>query len=167
MSIKKITDAEALKTGVRSLPDHPSGNSMYGQGSYSAEQLKTAFDALPNLIRERYNELADSINNSTNPNTGILKQIKTGISDGHTLYDLVNDIVDGQFATYMNAGGNSLTGTLSYISGMVTNAVIGITYNGSGGLSVYTTYGSFDVSLDEFKKTIKAEILAEINGGQS
>lgn len=168
MSIKKISDTEALKAGVRSLPNHPSGNSMYGQGTYSAENLKEAFDALPNLIRERYNELADSINDSTNAKTGILKQIKTGISDGHTLYDLMNDIFNGQLAEYMNAGGNGLTSTLYYLQGQISNAVCGITYDGNiNNLIVYTNSGEFYVDLNNLKDKIKQEILAEISGGES
>lgn len=57
-TLAQMTEAEARSAGVSSLADKPNSASRYGDGGLTAAQLKARFDALPNLVREKFNKIA-------------------------------------------------------------------------------------------------------------
>ncbi len=57
MSLREITEYEMRVAGVASLPTRPTSPREFGGRGYTAAQLKEAFDRLPRLVAERYNEL--------------------------------------------------------------------------------------------------------------
>lgn len=56
--LSQISASEAGRVGVTSLATRPNDASRYGQGGLSAKELQAWFDKLPNLVRERFNEIA-------------------------------------------------------------------------------------------------------------
>lgn len=99
MKTKKITQAEASAFGVSSLPTRPNALPLHGGRGYTAEEMKAAFDRLPLLILERLNSLLDDI--SAVGEDSVLGAIKTGFDGDHSLYDLMCDIKNGNFASYL------------------------------------------------------------------
>ena len=75
--------------------------------------MKAAFDALPLFIIERLNALLDDL--SAEGAGAVSSEIKTGLSEGHTLYEMFSDIGNGGFASYLDVGGRSLLTELSDI----------------------------------------------------
>ena len=107
--IKKET-IEAL--GVSSLPTSPTSSGP--MGGYSAEEMKLAFDRLAIHVIEQYNLLIDAIHSDTS--SSILGEIPTGIWDGQTLRDLMNDLTGGEFAVYMKVGNRSVLEEIQSLS---------------------------------------------------
>lgn len=105
MKAKKITAAEINNCKVASLPTHPTATQTYGGVGYSANDLKDAFDKLPLLLAERYNDLFDDI--FADRDSSISSGIQTGLYSGHTLKDMFYEIINGDFAAYLNVGNNT------------------------------------------------------------
>ena len=61
MILQEITERELSVNGVVSLPTRPGASREFGGRSYTPTQLKEAFDRLPRLIAERYNQLLHAI----------------------------------------------------------------------------------------------------------
>ncbi len=112
MKTTKILDGEISELKVASLPTRPNAAPKYGGYSYSAEDMKAAFDRLPLFIVEKFNSLLEDIEAESD---GIAEALKTGISDGHTLAELFADIENGSFGTYLTLLGKSLTEHLQSI----------------------------------------------------
>ena len=61
MSLQEITQRELTANGVVSMPTRPNASREFGGRSYTPAQLKEAFDRLPRLVAERYNELVRQV----------------------------------------------------------------------------------------------------------
>lgn len=58
-TLEQMSTTEAKLVGITSLADRPNDASRYGGGGLSAAMLKERFDALPNLVREKFNKIAE------------------------------------------------------------------------------------------------------------
>ncbi len=101
MRASKITEGNISDLKVASLPTRPTAPTSFGGKGFTATEMKEAFDKLPLYIIECFNDLIDSITDP--PNTSVASEIKTGISDGHTLSSMFSDIAGGNFITYLSA----------------------------------------------------------------
>lgn len=61
MKTTRLTEAEMTPLRISSLPTRPTAHSSFGGKGYSSQEMKEAFDLLPNLIAERLNQLIDDI----------------------------------------------------------------------------------------------------------
>ncbi len=98
MNTTKILDSEIQSLKIASLPTYPNAEAKYGGVGYSGAEMKAAFDRLPLFIISRLNSLLDDISAQSG---GVSSEIKTGISDRHTLENLFSDIKSGAFASYL------------------------------------------------------------------
>ena len=110
MKSTKILEDEIRNMKISSLPTYPSAPRSYGGVGYSAADMKAAFDRLPLYIIERYNALIDDI--ASTGEDSLAGAIPTGISEGHTLAMLLEDIKSGALASYLDTGGASLASRL-------------------------------------------------------
>lgn len=113
MTTKIITDAEARELKISSLPSRPTAPAAFGGRGYTATEMKAAFDKLPELIISRLNALITDIGRTGDDS--LAGAIPTGISDGHTLSRLIEDIQSGDFAGYLRVGDASLDSVISAI----------------------------------------------------
>ena len=113
MRSKKITDGDIADKRVAALPTRPTAPTAFGGKGYSPSELKEAFDKLGLHIIERYNELIDDIYGEGGDS--ICDAMATGISDGHTLADMLHDITDGRFVGYLSVNGGTLAEYLADI----------------------------------------------------
>ncbi len=111
MTAKKISGEEIADIKVASMPTRPSEECPYSYDGYGPEEIKAAFDRLPLYIIERYNRLIDDI--EAVGEESLAAVMKTGIRDGHTLNDLYTDITNGNMASYLTVGGESLSSVIS------------------------------------------------------
>ena len=113
MNTKKITKEDINGITVSDLPSRPTSDYVYGGEGYSSSQLKEAFDRLPLYIIESFNSLLDDI--SREGEESFAGAIPTGLEEGHTLYDLFEEIRNGSFASRILVGGEPLPLVLSRI----------------------------------------------------
>ena len=106
MNAKKIKEGEIADLKIASLPTRPCAPSSFGGRGYTSVEMKAAFDRLPLFIVERYNSLLEDI--SSDGERSIAGEIRTGISEGHTLRELCSDLKDGSAASYITVLGESL-----------------------------------------------------------
>lgn len=124
MKTQKITDEEIAEINVSSLPTRPTAPASFGGRGYTAAEMKAAFDRLPAFIIERFNSLLSDIESVGEDS--IASAIKTGLSDGHSLYDMFSDLRNGNFANYLSVGDGSLASELSQIKGRLSSLEGGI-----------------------------------------
>lgn len=129
MSIEKINDAEFNEHTIASLPTRPNSSSVYGRSAMTAKQLKEAFDALPTLIKEKYNALVDSIKALPDKDGSLASDILTGISTGHTLGNLFSDITSGELAKYLRVDDQTLFLAISELYGILATCVNNVSFN--------------------------------------
>lgn len=102
--IEKITADEIYANSVERLADHPNAASRYGTGGLSAANSKEAFTKLAKLAIAKNNEIVDALNADASEDS-IIKMINTQVSDGldgyKTLYDVITDVLGGDFAGYL------------------------------------------------------------------
>ena len=106
MNATRITSEEIAALSVASLPTRPTSPAAFGGGGYTSAEMKSAFDRLPILIAERYNSLledAEALGEGS-----LAASIPTGIAEGHTLSDLFSDLENGNLATHLKVGDESL-----------------------------------------------------------
>ena len=106
MNATRITEEEISALSVASLPTHPTSPTAFGGGGYTAAEMKSAFDRLPLLLAERYNSLledAEALGEGS-----LAASIPTGIAEEHTLADLFSDVKNGNLASYLTVGEESL-----------------------------------------------------------
>ena len=106
MNATRITDEEITALSVASLPTRPTSPAAFGGGGYTAKEMKAAFDRLPLLLAKRYNSLledAEALGEGS-----LAASIPTGIAEGHTLSDLIADVENGNLATHLTVGDESL-----------------------------------------------------------
>ena len=104
--LEKILSEDIAPLRVSSLPTRPTAPTSFGGRGYTATEMKEAFDRLPLYIVERFNELIELI--IGDGEESITECIPTGIREGHTLHDLIEDIKDGSFSSYLDIYGKSL-----------------------------------------------------------
>ena len=104
MKATKITSAEIAPIKVAALPSRPTAPTAFGGRGYSASDMKAAFDRLPLFIADRLNLLIDDIRDGE-----VLEGIPSGISEGHTVKELVGDVTSGRMAAYLTVLGEPLT----------------------------------------------------------
>ncbi len=103
MKSKKILNTETEPLTVASLPARPNQSVAFGGKSYSSAELRAAFDRLPLLLVERYNDLISDIESGD-----ICDAIPTGLLYKHTLKELMSDVKNGKLATYLTVNDTSL-----------------------------------------------------------
>ena len=106
MNATRITEEEISTLSVASLPTHPPPPAAFGGRGYTAAEMKSAFDRLPMLIAKRYNSLledAEALGEGS-----LAASIPTGIAEGHTLSNLFSDLENGNLASYIKVGDESL-----------------------------------------------------------
>lgn len=113
MTTKKITSEEIRNMRVSSLPARPASPAPFGGGGYSAREVKAAFDRLPLYVIEKFNSLIDDL--TALGEGSLIASMPTGISDGHTIADLIEDVKSGNFATYLNVDGRTLSAEIAAI----------------------------------------------------
>jgi hypothetical protein len=101
MKTTKITEKELVTNSVANLPTRPNAPYAFGGTGLTAAELKAAFDALPILIARRFNLLLEDI--CAEHGASITGSVKTGIEEDHTLQDMLDDIKDGSFVSYLAA----------------------------------------------------------------
>ena len=106
-------DIDSLK--ISSLPTRPTAPSSFGGRGYTASEMKAAFDRLPLFLVDKFNQLLDAITGEGGEL--ITESIPTGISEGHTLYELLLDVRNGNFASYLDVYGKTLAERLERIIG--------------------------------------------------
>lgn len=124
MKTKKIEQREIDERSVASLPTRPTAPVGYGGRGFTASELKAAFDALPLLVAERLNSLIDDL--SAEKESSPLGLLLTGIFQGHTLADLIDDVTNGNLSAYLSLGEESLSSAIEsirYSLGEVDNKV--------------------------------------------
>ena len=108
MKATRINSSEAEPLLIASLPTRPTAPSAFGGKGYTATEMKSAFDKLPLLIIERFNDLIDDILSGE-----IAEQMPTGIKADHTLSSLLSDITNGNLSSYFMISGASLGSILA------------------------------------------------------
>ena len=104
MNTQKITQNEIAELLIASLPTRPNAPTSLGGRGYTATDMKAAFDRLPLYIIDRLNMLIDDISEVG----GVADEIKTDISEGHTLSELFSDIKSGKVLEYIGYGDTTL-----------------------------------------------------------
>lgn len=107
MKTTKLLDSEISPLKIESLPTRPTVPEAYGGAGYTASDMKRAFDRLPLFIAERLNSLLDDI--LAEPEASVLADMKSGIYEGHTLYQLLCDIKSGAVSDYLTVGEGTLS----------------------------------------------------------
>lgn len=113
MTTKRITEEEISELSVSSLPTRPTAPKAFGGRGYTAAQMKGAFDRLPLLIIERFNELLEDI--SAFGGGSLADAIPSGFGEGHTLYNLLNELKSGIAAEYIKVHSVTLSEMISSI----------------------------------------------------
>ncbi len=108
-----LTSFDYEEHKVSALPTNPTADKNHGGYGFSSMQMKAAFDALPIFIIERLNDLIRDI--CAEPENSIAGEMKTGIANGHTLYDLFMDLQDGTAAGYLKVGRSTLADEITSI----------------------------------------------------
>ena len=106
MKATKINEGEISDMRISSLPSRPCAPSSFGGRGYTSVEMKAAFDRLPLFIIDRLNSLIEDI--SAEGEQSVAEEIRTGISEGHTLRMLCSDLVDGSASSYISVLGTSL-----------------------------------------------------------
>lgn len=105
----KISSEEFGKVSYKRLANSPGANSRYGESTLKGEELKARMDEPFELFMAKFNQLVSLIV-GTPEGDSLTKNIPTGISETHTLYDLICDVVSegGEFASYLSVGDKTL-----------------------------------------------------------
>ena len=113
MALDKITADKIYEHSMERVANRPTAPSRFGTGGLSPAQLKARYDQLPLAAIDKINELIDKIKAGADGDT-ILKYMLTPIPGDdddtpRTLYELLQDITNGNVATYLTL--RSLTKT--------------------------------------------------------
>lgn len=96
MNTKRISESEIATLKISSLPTRPTLPSQYGGRGYTALEMKSAFDALPLFLVERFNSLFDDV--SADADESIATEVNTGLEALPKLSDIFKGIADGTLA---------------------------------------------------------------------
>ena len=114
MNIQPISDSEISALKVSSLPTRPTAPAAFGGRGYTASEMKAAFDMLPLFIIERLNALIAYLKSEPD-DYSVARDILTGLSEGHTLYDLFGEIREGSLGDRLSVLGEALPSALTDI----------------------------------------------------
>jgi len=103
MKSKKILYSELSPLLISSLPARPNQSASYGGAAYSSSELRAAFDKLPLLLAERYNDLLSDIESGE-----LCENLATGLSEGSTLKSFFEDLSSGVWAGYSKIDGTPI-----------------------------------------------------------
>lgn len=117
--VQKILNEDIQSLKISSLPTRPTAPTSFGGKGYTSAEMKAAFDKLPLYIVERFNELIELIVGEGEES--ITESIPTGIKEGHTLRNLLDDIKSGEFSSYLNVYGNTLVERLERLISDIGN----------------------------------------------
>ena len=104
MNTQIITEGEITPRAVSSLPTRPTAPLAFGGKGYSASEMKSAFDALPRLIIERFNSLILDIKQGL-----VLDDIPTQNNSLTTLRALIMGIENGELASIIKVFDTTLS----------------------------------------------------------
>ena len=107
MKTTKITSTEAEPLLIASLPTRPTAPSAFGGRGYTATEMKAAFDKLPLLIIERFNDLIDDIEGGA-----AFASVPTGIGGAPTIADLLGAFTAGTLTSVISYRDTTLTAYL-------------------------------------------------------
>ena len=107
MKTTKITTTETEPLLIASLPTRPTAPSAFGGKGYTATEMKAAFDRLPLLIIERFNELIGDIENGE-----AFASVPTGIDGAPTIAELLRAFTAGTLASIITYRDTTLTAYL-------------------------------------------------------
>ncbi len=107
MKATKLLESELSSLKIEALPTRPTVPEAYGGAGFTASDMKRAFDRLPLFIAERLNALIDDI--LAEPESSVLASQRSGLAEGHTLYQMLLDIKSGAFSEYLMLGDASLS----------------------------------------------------------
>jgi len=113
MQSKKIDQSEIEERKIASLPTRPTASKAFGGKGFSAREMKEAFDKLPLLLCERLNLIVDDL--TRDDDDSYLASIKTGVSETHSLRELINDVTNGNLASYLIIDGLPLSDRIGAI----------------------------------------------------
>lgn len=103
--IKPISKEEVAKAQIEgNLPDKPSQATLYGGKVLTPQEIKAWYDKLPKLIVDYYNNLIKAIpgiEDGKISDNSLAAQILTGIREGHSMKNLLEDITSGALADYL------------------------------------------------------------------
>ena len=110
MEIKKISAEQIYKNSMERIANRPTEASRFGRGGMDPAQLKAEYDKLAKLAIEKINEVINAIHSDASEESItniILTPIQTGDQDGEykTLYEVMVDILGGEFASYLKLNG--------------------------------------------------------------
>ena len=110
MKLDKITREQIYAASMERLANYPTAASRYGTGGLSDAELKAWYDKLPMLAVDKANEIIDAINGTDGEASAILDALTTPIlaAGGKTyltLLEVLQDITDGDLATYLGLKG--------------------------------------------------------------
>ena len=107
MKTTKITTTETEPLLIASLPTRPTAPSAFGGKGYTATEMKAAFDRLPLLIIERFNELIGDIESGE-----AFASVPTGIDGAPTIAELLRAFTAGTLASIITYRDTTLTAYL-------------------------------------------------------
>jgi hypothetical protein len=121
----KISNEEFDRVKYSRLPTNPSARTKYGDSEYRGESLKKRMDEPFELFKAKFNALVSLIGGNEQGDN-LLKHIPTGITDTHTLSDLIADIVSesAEFAGYLSVGERTLLEEIERRSGTSKGAEV-------------------------------------------
>ena len=105
MTTKKITESEMAPLLIASLPTRPTAPTAFGGKGLTSVEMKEAFDKLPKLAIERFNDLIDDI--TTGRIAYAIPMI--GSEKLETLADLLVGIENGDLANAVKVLGKPLS----------------------------------------------------------
>ena len=127
MKTTKITSTEAEPLLIASLPTRPTAPSAFGGRGYTATEMKAAFDRLPLLIIERFNELIGDIEDGA-----AFASAPTGIDGAPTVAELLRAFTAGTLASVITYRDTTLTAFLEALRADVDSLISRIEAGGEG-----------------------------------
>lgn len=115
MNKYKISEEEFHKVSLTRLANNPSSQSRYSGARLSAEELKMRMDEPLKLFKGKLNAVVSLIFGEGDDSA--LDHMPTGIKEGHTLAQMIKDVVStsAEFAGYLSVGEKTLLKKLEEI----------------------------------------------------
>ncbi|MBO5723702.1 MAG: hypothetical protein J6S58_02630, partial [Lentisphaeria bacterium] len=121
-------------------------------------EMKSAFDRLPLFIISKLNDLIDHISDPD----GMIDNIPSGISEGHTLKDLTRDIASGSFASYLTVLGSPLAEKILDITESISQIELIVSAMGNGSASCESALNEIKSRLSDLEGNL-SELLSDLS----
>ena len=125
---KEISGKLGDSIGVQSLSDRPNKTSAYGEGGFSATQLKEKFDQYADTLAEAVSELQTKLNGDEAAGEYIGISLENGPNKLESLYDLIEAIQSGGLADnflkvtpYPDASPTTISSAFGSVSQEISN----------------------------------------------